>query len=168
VGFARQLAEDATMTHITIRDATSKHDLDEVRCLFREYAASLDYGICFETFEKELESLPGRYAPPDGLLLLAEVDEEPAGCVALRPLGAGIGEMKRLYVRAEQRCFGLGRRLVEELLRRAKQIDCRAIRLDTLPEMQEAQRLYRTLGFREIPPYMAKPVPGATCMERVL
>lgn len=156
------------MTHILIRDATSEHDIDEVRCLFREYAASLDYGICFETFEKELEGLPGRYAPPNGLLLLAEVDEEPAGCVALRPLETSIGEMKRLYVRPEQRCFGLGRRLVEELLRRATQIGCTAIRLDTLPEMQEAQRLYRALGFREIPPYMASPIPGATCMERLI
>jgi N-acetylglutamate synthase-like GNAT family acetyltransferase len=129
------------MTHITIRDATSEQDLDEVRSLFREYAASLDYGICFETFEKELEGLPGKYAPPSGLLLLAEVDEEPAGCVALRPLEVCIGEMKRLYVRQEKRCFGLGRRLVEELLRRAKAIGCKAIRLDTLPEMHQHARL---------------------------
>ena len=153
------------MTHISICDATSERDLDAVRCLFREYAASLDYGICFEKFAKELEGLPGQYAPPAGFLLLAEVAEEPAGCVALRPLEARIGEMKRLYVRPEHRCFGLGQRLIEELLRRAKAIGCTAIRLDTLTEMKEAQRLYRTLGFREIPPYMAQPIPGATCME---
>jgi N-acetylglutamate synthase-like GNAT family acetyltransferase len=111
--------ETLSMTQITIRDATGEGDLDQVRRLFREYAASLAYGICFETFAKELEGLPGRYAPPNGLLLLAAVAKEPGGCVAMRPLQASIGEMKRLYVRPVQRRFGLGRRLVEELLRRA-------------------------------------------------
>src|SRR5262245_10117388 len=136
------MGKGRSMKNISIRDVESDRDLDEIRCLFREYAASLDYGICFQSFEKEVAELPGAYASPSGLLLLAELADEPAGCVALRPLETGIGEMKRLYVRPGQRGFGLCRHLVEELLQRARQIGCNAIRLDTLPEMQDAQRLY--------------------------
>jgi len=146
---------------VAIRDAD---DVAVVRALFEEYAASLGFSLCFQDFERELAALPGDYAPPRGCLLLAWVDGEAAGCVALRDLGSGVCEMKRLYVRPSRR----GRRLVEELLARARALGYTRMRLDTVPAMAAAQALYRSLGFREIPPYRDNPVPGATYMERRL
>ncbi len=154
------------MTIPTIRKATTTDDMETVRLLFREYAASLDFDLCFQGFEQELAGLPGPYAPPAGCLMLATVDDEPAGCVALKKLGDGVCEMKRLYVRDRHRGTGLGRRLVEQLLSEAKRLGYEAMRLDTVPStMGSAVALYRALGFREIPAYCLNPVPGALYME---
>jgi GNAT superfamily N-acetyltransferase len=140
--------------------------MEPVRVLFREYAASLGFDLCFQNFEQELADLPGRYAAPSGCLLLATVRGEPAGCVALKELAEGVGEMKRLYVRSQNRGTGLGRTLAERVIEEAKLLGYQAIRLDTVPSvMGSAVALYRTLGFRDIPPYCFNPVPGALFME---
>ncbi len=136
--------------------------------LFREYAQGLGVDLCFQNFEHELRSLPGAYAPPRGVLLLAEVAGLPAGCVAVRPLDAWICELKRLYLRSAYRGTGLGRALTEAALDAARQMGYALIRLDTLPDMQTAQRLYESLGFYEIPPYYDNPIPGKRCLEAVL
>jgi GNAT superfamily N-acetyltransferase len=137
-----------------------------VRLLFREYAGSLNFDLCFQNFEQELAGLPGPYAPPSGCLLLASVGGEPAGCVALKRLADRVGEMKRLYVRGSHRGAGLGRLLVERLLREAVRLGYLAVRLDTVPSvMGSAVALYRSLGFREVPAYCHNPVPGALFME---
>jgi ribosomal protein S18 acetylase RimI-like enzyme len=138
---------------------------DEVRPLFAEYAASLSFDLSFQGFDDELAGLPGDYAPPTGALLLARVDGEPAGCVALRALDGGTGELKRLFVRPAHRGLGLGRKLVEQALDAAADLGYDAIRLDTTPEMRAAHQLYRTLGFREIEPYRENPVAGARYLE---
>jgi ribosomal protein S18 acetylase RimI-like enzyme len=143
-----------------IRAATMA-DLDEIRLMLREYAAWLEIDLCFQHFEEELAGLPGEYSPPRGRLLIAEG----AGCVALRPLEEDVCEMKRLYVRPEGRGSGLGRRLALALIEEARGIGYRRMRLDTMPKMGGAQRLYESLGFRDIAAYRYNPEPGARFLE---
>ena len=140
--------------------------LDATREIFREYAASLAVDLCFQGFEQELAALPGEYAGPQGLLLLAFVDGALAGCGAFRPLPdcdyANACEMKRLYVRRAFRKFGLGRLLAQALMDRATEAGHSAMLLDTLDDMEAARGLYGSLGFVEIPPYYFNPIPAHT------
>jgi ribosomal protein S18 acetylase RimI-like enzyme len=144
-----------------IRPADVPRDLDEVRGLFREYAESLNVDLCFQDFEAELATLPGKYKHPEGRLLLAWRGSEAVGCIALRPLQGGDCEMKRLYVRPEARGEQLGRRLVERVCQEAREAGYARICLDTLPTMASAIRLYEALGFKPIESYVFNPVPGA-------
>lgn len=151
------------MLHIV--PATSAQDLEQVRILFGEYAGLVAEALCFQNFDRELEALPGQYAPPGGVLLLARDADAATGCVALRRLDAGTGEMKRLYVREAYRGSGLGRRLAEAVIEAARTRKYGRIVLDTLPKLAPAIALYRDLGFRETGPYLACPTPGAICFE---
>jgi carbonic anhydrase len=153
------------MSPVTITLVTTPADLADVRHLFEEYAASIDFSLCFQGFDRELAELPGAYAPPEGRLLLAKVDGAPAGCIALRSLGAGICEMKRLYVRPHFHGRGIGRQLVETLIEEGRAAGYAAMRLDTVPSMKVAIALYESLGFVDIEPYRENPVPGASYME---
>jgi GNAT superfamily N-acetyltransferase len=152
----------------TIRPASFPDDLPEVSALFREYAASLGVDLSFQDFDRELASLPGDYVPPRGCLLLANHAAAVAGCVALRPLGPDVCEMKRLFVRPAFRGARLGRALAEAILSEARRIGYSRMRLDTLPSMAEAIVLYQRLGFTDIAPYRHNPVPGARFLERTL
>ncbi|HVC86438.1 MAG TPA: GNAT family N-acetyltransferase [Gaiellaceae bacterium] len=138
---------------------------EAVRELLREYAAGLPFALDFQDFDRELAELPGAYAPPRGALLLARVDGEPAGCVALRPLDGETCELKRLFVRATARGSGLGRLLVSAIMAEARTLGYTRMRLDTTPGMEAAQALYAELGFREIEPYRHNPVPGTRFLE---
>jgi ribosomal protein S18 acetylase RimI-like enzyme len=154
------------MANLSIIAADSPAQIALARELFLEYARSLNFSLCFQSFDEELTGLPGDYAPPNGRLLLAEYDGQLAGCIALHKLEANISEMKRLYLRPEFRGKGLGRALAEKLISEAQQIGYQRMRLDTVePAMKEAVGLYRRLGFREIPPYRENPIPGALYME---
>jgi GNAT superfamily N-acetyltransferase len=139
-------------------------DQDEIRAMLREYAAWLEVDLCFQNFEQELAGLPGDYAPPRGRLSIAEG----VGCVALRPIDEETCEMKRLYVRPEYRGTGLGRRLIVAIIEEARGIGYARMRLDTVPKMDSAQRLYASLGFREIEAYRYNPEPGARFLELAL
>ena len=135
------------------------------RRLFEEYAASLTFDLGFQGWSEELRTLPGAYAPPGGVLLLAEEGESTLGCVALRPMSDEVAEMKRLYLRPEGRGRGLGLALAQAVLGEARLIGYRRVRLDTVPGMEAAQAIYRTLGFRAIEPYRENPIAGAAFLE---
>ena len=156
---------DTLLPRVDLQTPTSPEDLREVRALFIEYADGLGVDLCFQNFEQELATLPGEYIPPQGTLLLARVDGEPAGCCALRPLDAAdypnAAEMKRLYVRPRFRGTGLGRELAEAALDAAREAGYSCVLLDTLDEMESARALYEELGFRDIPPYYHNPIAGA-------
>jgi|SRR5882724_7715331 len=146
--------------------ANSDDYIQQARTLFKEYEAWLGIDLCFQKFERELAELPRKYAPPEGRLLLAVENGKYAGCVALRKIGDGTCEIKRLFLRPQFRGRGLGRRLAEAIIDEAKQIGYERMRLDTLPpKMDDAIALYRSIGFREIEPYYDNPVPGAKFME---
>lgn len=154
---------------IRIRAVVTNAEVDAARLLFREYEASLDFSLCFQSFEEELASLPGVYAPPKGRLLLAWHDSELAGCIALKLIATDVCEMKRLYVRPPFRALKIGRMLAEELIEQARAIGYRAMRLDTVPsKMGAAVKLYRSLGFVETTPYYDNPLPEVLYMEMEL
>jgi carbonic anhydrase len=150
---------------VEIRQALGDADRDIARGLFREYQAELGIDLCFQGFAQELVSLPGDYAPPSGRLLLAWMDGQPAGCVALRRIEDGLCEMKRLYLKRAFRRSGAGRRLTLALIQEARNLGYRRMRLDTLPVMKAAIALYRSLGFKSIPPYHHHPIEGALYLE---
>ena len=149
-----------------IAQATSEPEIDAARALFGEYAAWLDLDLSFQGFAAELAALPGEYTPPRGTLLLAFDDEVVLGCVGLRPLDwPRSAELKRLYVRPAARGHQVGSLLSQAAVSIARDAGYERVRLDTLPTMVSARRLYGALGFREIPAYRFNPVAGARFME---
>lgn len=143
-----------------IIEAKNQAQIDGVRLLFREYEAFLDVDLCFQGFEEELAELPGRYAPPDGVLLLAVENGQAAGCGALRRIDAKTCEMKRLFVRPAFRGRRLGRALAQRLIIEAVARGYEAMLLDTLDKLKAAVALYRDLGFEQTEPYYGNPLPG--------
>ena len=150
---------------LKIISAKTKGDIQQIRLLFEEYAASLDFNLSFQNFEEELANLPGDYAPPAGRLLLACWDDQIAGCVALRKINPEGCEMKRLYVRPQFRRLEIGKTLAGEIIQEAKKIGYTWMRLDTVPSMKRARALYESLGFKKIPPYRHNPIAGAVFLE---
>lgn len=148
--------------------ATAPAEIDAIRRLFREYEAFLQVDLCFQRFEEELASLPGKYAPPEGALLLAFTGGQAAGCVAMRPLDEGICEMKRLYVRPAHGGQGIGKQLALNIIEKARAAGYVCMRLDTLKKLRPALSLYSALGFQTCPPYYENPLPEVVYMERVL
>lgn len=153
----------AELVHVRSGDVVSL-----VRALFEEYASSLGIDLCFQNFDEELRNLPGDYALPGGVIVLARVEGAPAGCVALRKLEGDVCEMKRLYVKPEYRGRGIGRALAEAVIGDARTLGYASMKLDTLASMTEANGLYRSLGFKECRPYRYNPCACPVFMELVL
>jgi ribosomal protein S18 acetylase RimI-like enzyme len=146
--------------------ASTKEEIEIIRKLFLEYADWLGFELCFQGFDEELASLPGKYAPPKGRLYLLKENENYAGCIALREIDEGISEMKRLYVKPEYRGRGYGNLMCKKLIEDAKAIGYKKMRLDTIGErMKSAYALYKSFGFYEIEPYNYNPQPGVVYME---
>jgi len=145
-------------------------DLDDIRNLFRAYADELQVDLCFQNFEKELADLPGKYAQPEGCILIARDTEDHAvACAALRPMSQpGYCEMKCLYVQPDHRKSGLGRQLAEMMIDEGCARNYRAMRLDTLKRLRAAVTLYQTIGFEPVPAYYENPLPGVIYMEKPL
>ena len=159
------MVKDLARTALIVRGEGERR-LAEFRALCEEYAASLDFDLDFQGFEAEMRGLPGDYARPYGNVLLALRQGEPVGCVALRRLDDRACEMKRLFVRPARRRQGIGRELAREAIDEARRIGYQWMRLDTAPGMNEAQALYRSLGFSAAAPYYHNPIPGARYLER--
>ena len=145
--------------------AAFSEEIEAIRDLFLEYAGTLSCDPCLQRIEQDVARLPGEYAPPDGRLLLALDDGAPAGCVALRKIGPGTFEMRRMYVRPAVRRQGIARGLADKCIEEARKEGGRSLRLYTLPSMQEAIRLYRSLGFKEIAAYGEHVIGEAIYME---
>jgi ribosomal protein S18 acetylase RimI-like enzyme len=152
---------------LNIFQVEQAEDIAVARELMLEYATSLEFNLCFQNFEDEMRSLPGKYAPPSGRLFLAFWEGRPAGVIALRALEeAGLCEMKRLYVRTEFRGHAIGRILAERLISEARESGYSRMRLDTVPgQMDRAIAMYRELGFKETEPYYNSPVSHTLFME---
>jgi GNAT superfamily N-acetyltransferase len=162
------LEDDGAAAGYELREAIAPGDVEACRELFIEYQRALGVSLCFQGFDRELAALPGDYAPPRGRLILALHRGAPAGCAALRPLFHRDAEMKRLYVRPAHRGSGLGRVLALRIVGEARSLGYETLKLDTLPRMHAAQRLYEKLGFRDTAAYNDNPVDGVRFMALAL
>ncbi len=157
--------DDRRMSY-RIKAASAAQDVADARRLIRAYTDALGIDLAFQDLEGELANLPGQYSPPDGAVLIGRDDSGAAiGCVGLRKIGAGVCEMKRLYVAPQARKTGLGRALSEAIIGKARAAGYREMRLDTISDMAAAIGVYRALGFRRIPPYYETPVPDTVFMS---
>lgn len=146
----------------------SLEELEEVREIFIEYSDFLQVDLCFQDFEKELQTLHKVYFPPLGCIILARQDKQVLGCIALKPIAEGICEMKRLYVRPAARGNALGKQLVEELIDFAKIAGYKTMKLDTITSLEKAIKLYRSKGFVETSPYVYNPLEEVLYFELTL
>ncbi|MCI1945009.1 GNAT family N-acetyltransferase [Clostridium luticellarii] len=150
---------------IKFKLAKEKYELEEVKKLFLDYADSLNIDLDFQGFQTEVNTLPGKYSSPDGIIVLALVDGKSTGCIALRKISGDICEMKRFYVRDNYRGLGIGRKLIDISVEKARSMNYKYIRLDTLTTMKSAQYLYSSSGFYDIPAYTYNPLKDARFME---
>lgn len=143
----------------------SLEELEEVREIFVEYANFLQVDLCFQNFEKELQTLHQVYFPPLGCIILAKDEKKVVGCIALKPIGEDICEMKRLYVKPAARGKALGKQLVEELIHFAKEAGYKTMKLDTITSLKDAIKLYRSKGFIETDAYVYNPLPEVLYLQ---
>ena len=154
---------------VEIVQAKTVQHIDDARTLFRDYETWFGISLCFQNFDDEVATLPGKYAPPEGRLYIAYDGDTALGCIALRKLERSICEMKRLFVRDTGRGKGVGKLLIETILSDAKAIGYKRMRLDTYPpKMGKAVSLYEDYGFYEISAYYDNPHDSVLYMEKQL
>ena len=142
---------------IQIVEVQTASELEQVKDLFRAYFQFLahDHGldISYQGIEEELADLPGKFAPPDGRLIMAVIPEQAIGCAALRRIDPKVCELKRMFVLPQFRGQGAGKALALRLIEDAKTIGYECMRLDTGNFLTAAVKLYESLGFQRIEPY---------------
>jgi putative acetyltransferase len=143
---------------IKITEPDYKNDMEIVRELFVEYKQFIGIDLCFQDFQNELAELPGKYAPPEGCILIAYLNNQPVGCVALKNIGEKTCEMKRLFVKQQFQGRKIGRMLAESIIEKAKNKGYKMMKLDTVESLKPALCLYKSLGFRETKPYVHNPL----------
>lgn len=153
---------------IIFKTAETKKDYEDAKALFLEYADSLNFNLCFQNFQKEIDDLPAQYSGPDGCIILSCENDKPFGCVAVRKFENDICEMKRLYIPKTHRGRGIGRELAVRIILKAKELGYKKMRLDTLETMTEAISLYKSMGFYEIGKYRENPITEVVYMEKKL
>ena len=154
---------------VTIKRARSATDLESTAQLFAAYAKSRGSDISSQDFDAEIKSLPGKYAPPTGEILLAlDGNGRAVGCVAIRPLPSDCCELKRLYVLPPARGLGTGRKLLDAILDTAASLGYKKIKLGTLPSMSHAMSLYGYADFVPTTPYYETPLTGVVFLARQL
>lgn len=153
------------MDAFEIVDACEGAACDEFRRLCEEYAASLPFSLCFQGFETEMRSLPGKYGPPTGRMYVARIGGTAVGCAAIREIATGVAELKRMYVRQAARGRGVARAIAQRLIADARSIGYERMKLDTSADMYEAQKLYRSLGFVPTERYNDDPIEDTLYFE---
>ncbi|MBS1933156.1 MAG: GNAT family N-acetyltransferase [Bacteroidetes bacterium] len=154
--------------NISLIIAENPTEFADAKLLFIEYANSLDVDLAFQDFEKELQSIDVQYNKPFGGLVLAYINNIAAGCAGIRKSDGETAELKRMFVRPEFRGQNIAQQMLLMAISLAKELNYKRIRLDTLPSMSSAQKLYKDYGFYEIPPYRYNPVEGSVFMEKDL
>ena len=151
---------------ILLKEITSEQEFGEGIALFQEYAQDIGIDLSFQNFDRELQEIAEQYARPNGALIVAyDNGKQSLGCVGIRKLEPKICELKRMYIKADARGMGLGKRLLSKALAIAKEMKYEAMRLDTLQTMDAAMGLYKKMGFYEIPPYRFNPLEEAKYFE---
>ena len=153
---------------IDFKIATTRQEFGDAQNLFQQYAASLDIDLSFQNFSDELQTIDKQYHEPTGALLLAYINGTAVACAGIRQLDMETAELKRMYVQPAYRYYRLGRKLLEQMIVIARERHYKRIRLDTLPTMTQAQNLYRSFDFYEVPAYRFNPVSGTIFMEKKL
>jgi len=153
---------------ISLKIAHSGKEFEDGKDLFQQYAYSLNIDLSFQDFIDELKTIDKQYNIPRGALILAYHEKIAIGCAGIREIDNETAELKRMFVRTEYRKFKIGKKLLELSIDKAKKLNYKKIRLDTLPNMIQAQNLYRSFGFYEIPSYRFNPVAGTIYMEKII
>ena len=143
-------------------------DYNNAKILTQDYMAWLGEDLFYQGIDKERDTFHIMYNKPTGSFIFIKVDNEIAGGVGVRALEDGICEMKRLFVYDKFRGHKLGKLLSEELIKISKELGYNKMRLDTIPRLNSAMKLYRELGFYEIPKYYNNPDKSVVYFEKEL
>lgn len=155
-------------TGLILKKAVSTQDFENGKHLFLQYIQSLDFELNFQDLDRELAEITIEYNDPSGVLLLVYDGNKAVACAGVRKIDATVAELKRMFVDPQYRGHQLGQLLLQQALTAAQKLGYRFIRLDTVPNMHAAIKLYKSVGFYEIEPYRFNPIPGAIFMEKEL
>ncbi|MEM6629810.1 MAG: GNAT family N-acetyltransferase [Bacteroidota bacterium] len=154
---------------VSIQEARTPKAYEMGKVLFEEYARELQVDLSFQNFEEEMERIQEQYGKPSGCLYIVFGEkEEPVGCFGIRKWDGKVCELKRMYIHTRYRGYGLGKRLLKKSIVVGRQLGYQTMRLDTLPTMNSAISLYKSVGFYEIDPYRYNPIEGTKYFERQL